>query len=135
MQALEKFPQYSSRKGQASLEMIIISAAVIILVAMIAGYFLEVKDSTAAIAIAKKGLVEAMDEQGHFYIVEKIDFMQDITGKIFLNAKISPGFNAGDELDGAVCNVIAQEIIDNTKYTEVEINIINDTLPTSCTVS
>ena len=96
-------------RGQASFEMILVTAVIFILIIIILNNYVEVQDSTVAVSILKARTLEKLGAEDGFYYIEKIDSLED-EGGISLTIAIRP---APPPLDFAE---IENEIAANTKY-------------------
>ncbi|MEW6294759.1 MAG: hypothetical protein AB1467_00490 [Candidatus Diapherotrites archaeon] len=63
-------------KGQSSMEMLLVTVAVISISIYILGNYLDLNDSTFAIAMLKADSVQKLNDLNSYYVIRKIDFVQ-----------------------------------------------------------
>jgi len=64
----------SGKKGQVSLEMLILATATIILSLVVIGHYTQIRESTTALEVAKIEALRQIDGMEGRYIIERMDY-------------------------------------------------------------
>lgn len=129
-----------SVRGQISIEMTIVAAAVLILTGIVVGNFFAVKDETVALAIVKNATIEKIVGADEKIVVSGIEHGEIMGGvengkisgeaedrekengiRIVINAK--PEGIAEKYFDRAWREEIAKKIVGKTNYNKVEVSV------------
>jgi len=92
-------------RGQSSMEMLLVTVAVISISIYILGNYLDLNDSTFAIAMLKADSVQKLNDLNSYYVIRKIDFVQATANDGNFNIITAPNTlvyldlgNAGDKI-------------------------------------
>jgi hypothetical protein len=112
-----------NRKGQASIEALLLLAIVFIGLLFIFSMFFQISDSSTALQLTKADLLEKLGSRDSFYALEKMSYVELNEGtEIIISLQITPEthkFTFGDfDGPGKIADIIKQK----TKYESVTIN-------------
>jgi len=105
-----------NKKGQSSIEIIIIAMAIFVLVAVLVSEFSPLKASTIAIATAKTNTLMALNSGSENFIIERIGFEESSENASFFIATIPNSISCEDANgSGTKELIISQGLYENPK--------------------
>jgi len=107
-----------NNKGQASFEVLLIAAVIIILSLTVVSKFFSLSDSFTAMAILKESCLEKVGSSSEFHSIQKIDYSIPTPGQIDLTVYFKPVF-ASCPID---VMAVSSSIKNNTRYAAVNIH-------------
>ena len=109
-----------SERGQASFEILLLTAIVFASVIWVSGHYLEIRDSTLSLQMAKIHTLSQIDKSDNAMVIENLDFEESVDGtSITINIGVSDSWDCGDNDFNS--SGLASNIINNTKYTATSI--------------
>lgn len=111
------------RGGQASLELVIVVAAALLLATISLSAFVEVRDSTIAVASLKSLASAELSASHSTYRIQKISF-EEGRGSIQLFVHLAPARPALEESVRAALEALAEKVKGQTKYQSVSVEVV-----------
>jgi len=106
------------RRGQGSVELIIVTTVVIILAVLFSSFYLGLQDSTMALLMAKSRITEKLNELQEPAIIEHISYQIPVAGTIEIAVQTVPASISGVNLSD-----VETEIENSTSFATVNIQL------------
>ena len=105
------------QKGQGSFEFLLVMLFIIFISLLVLNSWFSISDETQALVLMKTMTVEKLNSADDFYTLRKIEIIagdtpEDLAFNLYITPKASP------ELEEEIRSS-AQEVEDNTKYTDI----------------
>jgi hypothetical protein len=113
-----------SESGQVSFEILLLTAIVFASAIWVSGYYLEIRDSTLSLQMAKIHTMSQIEKSDEAMVIENLDFEESVDGTsitIRIGVSDAPSWTCSDtDLNSSG---LASTIINNTKYTATTIEL------------
>ncbi len=116
-----------SGRGQVSIELIIITAALFLIVSLVFGYYFSISDSTIALITIKAETIKELNTQDMAYVIKEIEFCETDSIAKF-NVVTEPGSPNPSVDSFGIKDMIAQK----TKWDSANIELTFNAGPISC---
>ena len=127
-------------KGQSSFELPIITVIVLAMATIVISYYIQISDTTMALAIAKESIAEKLTQWETPYMIKDLSYLQcgttlKLNASTITNGPINTTiFDTGPIASGSQQNKlkVQNEIASITKFQTISIGINDPTVMTPC---
>lgn len=128
-------------KGQSSFELPILTVVVLAMTTIVIAYYIQISDTTMALAAAKESIAEKLTNWETPYVIHDLNYLQcgatlKLNASTIPNGPINTGiFDQGPIASGSQQNKlkVQNDINGITKFQTIDIGINDSTVMTPCT--